>query len=191
MYIRFVLDPFVPHGINKVIRRVVWDLRKIFKDVTHSVETDESLGLLSKRDVVPVSKIFQRKLPMVCKGIAVYILNVNLVWFNNPIYGISSPNKCIVGLRDISKNNYKTWAAKIWDLVLHELGHSFGLIRKNRAHSSFGVLGARQGANHCLNDCVMSEDKFDFVWIRKACKRFDARVPYCEDCLKHLLAKDV
>jgi predicted Zn-dependent protease len=128
---------------------------------------------------------------MMCRGIVVYILNVNLTWFNNPIHGISSPNKCIVGLGSITKNNYKTWSAKIWDLTLHELGHSFGLVRKNRAHSAIGILGTKQGANHCLNNCVMSEDKFDFIWIRKASRRFDSHIPYCEDCLKYLLAKDV
>ncbi len=187
MYVRFVVDPFVPHGINKVIRRVIRDLRVIFKDITYSVETDESFNAFVKSESVPVSKIFQRKLPMMCRGIVVYILNVNLTWNKNDVYGISSPNKCIVGLKDITKNGYHVWAAKIWEIILHEVGHSLGLIRRHRARSSVSHLGTM----HCINDCVMSEETFDLVWSRKALMRFNRGTPYCDDCLKYLLAKDV
>lgn len=186
MYIRFIVDPRISRGIHKIVRRVVKDLRGILKDVTYSVEEDDTLPLLSTRESIPISKIFQRKLPMVCPGIAVYIVNFNLIWCKNAVHGISSPSRCAVGLGSIQKNNSKTWSAKIWDVILHELGHSLGLIKNQRARSSLGMLGSR----HCLNDCVMSEDKFDFVWSKKAQRRFDKRVPFCQDCLKYLLAKD-
>ena len=187
MYIRFVLDPFVPHGINKVIRRVVKDLRNIFKDITYSIETEENLCFVIKNNPVPVSKIFQRKLHMTCRRIVLYIVNSDLTWKENPVYGISSPSRCVIGLKEIPKIGYKTWSAKIWDLILHELGHSFGLIRKSRARSAISSLGT----SHCLNNCVMSEDSFESVWSKRARLRFNKRNPYCEDCLKYLISKDV
>ena len=186
MYIRFVLDPFVPHGITKVIRRVVSDLKRIFKEVTYSIESDETLAPLLKRDPLPVSKVFQRKANMTCRGVVVYILSTNLIWQNRDIYGISLPSRCVIGLRDLPKIGYKMWSSRVWELILHELGHSFGLIKKYRTYSKVN----NEGTRHCLNNCVMSEDSYDSVWGKRANMRFLSRKPYCNDCLKYLLLKD-
>lgn len=186
MYIRFILDPFVPHGIVKVIRRSISDLRKIFKDVTYSIESDESLAPLLKRELLPVSKVFQRRTNMTCRGVVVYVLSTNLIWQGNEVYGVSLPSKCVIGLRDLPKIGYKVWSSRVWELILHELGHSFGLIKKYKTYSKVGDCGTR----HCLNNCVMSEDRFDSVWSKRASMRFSSRKPYCDDCLKYLLSKD-
>lgn len=187
MYIRFVLDPFVPHGTNKVIRRVVRDLRKIFTDVTYSVESNEELSTLYDRETVPTSVIFQRKVHMFCKGFTFYIVNANLVWRRKRVFGLSLPDRCVVGLKDIPRNNSTNWSAKVWDLILHELGHSMGLINKHRARLSIST----NGTGHCINNCSMSEDESDSIWTKRAYSRYKRESPYCEDCLKYLLAKDV
>lgn len=187
MYIRFVLDPFVPHGTTKVIRRVVRDLRKIFKDVTYSVEQDDELAPLSVREVVPTPVVLQRKIHMLCRGLTIYIVNANLVWRRKRVFGLSLPDRCVIGVKDIPRNDTEKWSAKIWDLILHEFGHSMGLINKHRAR--FAVN--ENGTGHCVNHCSMSEDSSDSVWSKRALVRFNNNSPYCSDCLKYLLSKDV
>ena len=103
------------------------------------------------------------------------------------MYRISLPSRCAIGLRDLPKIGYKMWSCRVWELILHELGHSFGLIKKYRTYSKIN----KEGTRHCLNYCVMSEDSYDSVWGKRSNVRFKSRKPYCEDCLKYLLAKDV
>lgn len=189
MYIRFIVDPFIPHGIQKVIRRVIKDLRNILADVTYSVEVDESLDVLLKREPVPVSKFFQRKLPMVCRGITIYIVNTNLTWKREEVFGLSSPTKCVVGIKSCPRVNYKMWSAKIWDLILHELGHSFGLIEESRAKSKSYISDC--GTKHCRNNCVMSAEHHDMIWGIRAKNRYKRYAPFCETCRKYLLSKDI
>ncbi|MFA6608514.1 MAG: hypothetical protein WCT07_01230 [Candidatus Paceibacterota bacterium] len=186
MYIRFVLDPFVPHGTNKIIRRVIKDLRNIFEEVLYSVETDESIVDLYQNKGLPVSKIFQRKISMSCRGIVIYLLSTKVIWHREPILGLSIPSRCVIGMSHIPKHDYKEWSSLIWELILHELGHSLGLIQKNRKNSIVGYLSTR----HCINNCVMSEDLLDSVWKKKAKYRYLQASPYCEMCLSYLLKKN-
>lgn len=187
MYLRFILDPFVPHGTNKVIRRVIKDLRGIFKDITYSVEIDESLKPSAKQGLSPVARIFQRRLSMNCRGIAVYIVNFPISHKKQEVYGVSLPDKCVMSTASLSREIYYLWMAKTWEVILHEIGHSFGLIKKHQTR----FVTVYSGTRHCLNDCVMSEDRFDFVWNRNVTRRFSGHTPFCEHCLAYLHSKDI
>lgn len=189
MYFRFVLDPSVPHGIQKIIRRVIRDLRSILQDVTYSIEQDETLLPLVKNHFVPVSKIFQRKLPMACRGVAIYILNAAIIWNRYEIYGLSHRSKCTIGIKGIPSVNNAVWTAKVWELILHEVGHSLGLIEETRTRQKF--IKGFANTKHCVFDCVMSEDILETVWARRSQSRFKRYSPYCESCKKYLILHDV
>lgn len=187
MYIQFVLDPFVPHGTNKVIRRVIRDLSNVFGDFMYSVETDETLPRLSRDGVTTSIKIFQKRVPIFCRGVTVYILSTKILWQGNEVFGVSRPDRCVIGISSFDRHSYEKWAAKVWELILHEWGHSVGLIEKNRRESRVGANGTR----HCLNDCVMSETIFENIWTKLAVQRYKQARPYCRRCLRYLLSKNV
>lgn len=183
MYLRFVIDPYVPNGIRKVIKKAVKNLSQIFPEVIYTIEQDDSLGKLPNTTPTPFPKIFQRKMRFQCQGLSVYILNGKLSLKGQEVLGVSRPDLCAIGIGRIARTDYDKWSSKIWELILHECGHSFGLVPARRRES----FRSESGTWHCLNNCVMNEEAIDFIWTKKAKVRFLKNMPYCQKCLTYLL----
>jgi predicted Zn-dependent protease len=119
----------------------------------------------------------------------VYIVAGQLYSKKRAVCGVASREVGIVSLGNVfrektSKVSYASWSALVWEVLLHELGHCFGLIQ--RRSREIKLIG---GVRHCANDCVMSEEIFSSVWKRSALLRKQEHRPYCPLCRAYLEKK--
>lgn len=186
MHISFVLDQLVPKGFLKIAKRSIQDLSQIFESVTFSTEVDTGLSHKQASGVIHSSQIFQKRHSFSRHHYVVYIVSCKLFLRRNQVAGISYRNICVVSLYDVANQPYDLWSAAIWELILHELGHSFGLIPKRRKESVVSVLNT----THCTNDCVMNDSfLLRSMWYHQASLRKDSHSPFCPRCLEYLLHK--
>ena len=188
MHISFVLDSLVPQGFLKIAKHSMQDLSCIFESVTFSKEVDQKLDHHQPGGVLHSSKIFQKRHTFKRGHYVVYIISCKLFLRRVQVAGISCRNICVVSLYDVGNQPYDLWSAAIWELVLHELGHSFGLIPKGRKESFISSLKT----NHCSNDCVMNDSLLlRSSWYHKASERKERHSPFCIRCLNYLLQKKI
>lgn len=186
MHISFVLAPLVPKGFLKIAKRSAQDLSQIFESVTYSVDVDASLMHKQSHGIMHSSQIFQKKHLFSKHHYVVYIISCKLFLRRVQVEGISYRNVCVVSLYNVANQPYDLWSAAIWELVLHELGHSFGLIPRRRKESYVSVLNTV----HCRNDCVMNDSHLlRTSWYHHANLRKESHPPFCPRCLEYLYQK--
>ncbi len=186
MHISFVLDKLVPKGFLKIAKCSVQDLSQIFESITFSTEVSANLAHKQSRGVMHSSQIFQKKHLFSKHYYVVYITSYKLFLRRVQVEGISYRNVCVVSLYNVANQPYDLWSAAIWELILHELGHSFGLIPKRRKESFVSVLNTV----HCKNDCVMNDSLLSrSSWYHQASGRKESHTPFCPRCLEYLLHK--
>jgi predicted Zn-dependent protease len=186
VHISFVLDPLVPSGIRKVVREVVRSLQGIFEEVTFSSEVDERLLQKQPQGILHSNKIFGQKHISGRHRYTVYLVSGKLFSRKNAVCGVALRSVGIVSLFDISHSNYDLWSAGVWEVLLHELGHCFGLVQKRKRATS----RSKTGTLHCTNSCVMSDDAlFSSLWQRNAAERRRLKKPYCSLCHEYLRQK--
>jgi predicted Zn-dependent protease len=186
MHISFVLDQLVPKGFLKVAKRSTQDLSQIFESVTFSTEVDNGLSHKQANGVMHSSQIFQKKHPFSRHHYVVYVISYKLFLRRVQVEGISYRNICVISLYNVANQPYDLWSAAIWEFILHELGHSFGLIPRRRKESFVSALNTV----HCRNDCVMNDSLLlRSSWYHQANLRKESRAPFCSRCLEYLLHK--
>lgn len=183
MYIQIILGDDVSNKIKKVIRTAMLSLKNVFPELQSFIETSRKL-VPHRGGKINHTNIFQVSPPLKCRGVIVYITSGILIWRGVETNGLARLEACIVALGSLKERDHKKWTAKVWELILHEVGHSLGLVPV-RGNACVSYLGTR----HCLNNCVMSDDLFEIVWTKKAELRYKNNIdsPFCSDCRKYLV----
>ena len=183
MYIQIILGEDISNRIRKVIKIAMSSLKNIFPELQHSIESSSKL-VPHRGGKINHTNIFQISPPLKCRGVIIYITSGIFIWRATETNGLARQEACIVALGSIKEKDREEWIAKIWELILHEVGHSLGLVPV-RGNACVSYLGTR----HCLNNCVMSDDLFEVIWSKRVRYRYknNKNSPYCADCRKYLL----
>ena len=184
MHISFVVDPLVPQGFRKIVKQVVLSLRVFIPDLSYSTETKDWILHDESNGVMHSSKLFARKHRVSTSHLIVYLISGKLVSRSKSfVHGVSKGDVSIISFANVSHNPYEEWTALFWELMLHEIGHSLGLVPKRRHNITVNSLGTV----HCKNECVMRDDVlFVNFWQHKAKFLKNRNTPFCDLCAKYL-----
>lgn len=177
MHLEFRYSPLVPVGIKRIIRRVVKDLREVIPLLSYTQREDIDLMKYENKQKIRWSHVRwhnnQRK-------IVIYIFSNSFWYGNETVYGLAWKRAVVVSQYFVATIPGEYWFACLWKILLHELGHSFGLVSAEAKRKV--VINDDCPLFHCSFDCVMDDNFVGTTWHDSALSRMASRSPFCRDC---------